>query len=180
MYPADRATYYLSSKLVGELFVEHLRRSRHMQSLCLRISSLFGLGMSPKSVVARFMESAYRGLPLEVFDAGISTYDFVYVKDIANLIVEALKIGEPGIYNVGSGTAHSILELAQAVIDLFPERKLSINIKPSYGPIPASFSALCIDKAIRTWNFRPHTLFEGLTEYRNQMEQKIGDYRNNE
>ena len=175
IYPSERATYYITSKIVGELFIEHLRHSRNLQALSLRISTPYGFGMSQKSVITRFMENASKGQSLEVFDNGISTYDYIYVKDVANIIVEALKNGEPGVYNVGSGIATSTLDLAHTVANLFPDRRTQINITPPKGLLPASFSALCIDKAIKMWNFHPVSLNEGLTDYRLQMEQSISD-----
>lgn len=171
LYPADRATYYLASKMVGEFYVEHLRRVAGLQAVCFRISSPYGWGMKEKSVVARFMNSAHQGSPLQVWDGGIPTYDFVHVIDVARLVIAALKGGEPGIYNVGSGVAHSVLDLAQVVADTYPEREMSIEVRPPRGSIPASFPALSIDKAVKMWGYRPLSLREGLREYRSRMEE---------
>jgi len=171
LYPADRATYYLASKMVGELYVEHLRRVARLQSICFRISSTYGWGMTEKSVVARFMASARQSDPLQVWDGGIPTYDFVYVTNVVQLVAAALKHGQPGVYNVGSGVAHSILELARAVADTYPEGKISIEVKPPLGAIPAGFSALSINKAARMWGYRPLSLRAGLAELRQRMEE---------
>jgi len=172
LYPADRATYYLASKMVGELYVEHLRRVAGLQSVCFRISSAYGCGMSEKSVVARFMASARQGVPLQVWDGGIPTYDFVYVVNVVQLIAAAVRGGEPGVYNAGSGTANSVLELARAVADTYPERKIAVEVKPPLASIPASFRALSIDKAARMWGYRPLSLHEGLANFRERMEDR--------
>ena len=170
IYPADRATYYLASKLVGELYVENLRRTAGLESICFRISTPYGFGMAEKSAIAHFMKRAHEGLPLQVIDGGVPTYDFVHVMNVVRLVAAALKDGQPGVYNVGSGIAHSVLELAQAVADTYPERKVSIEVKPPLDSIPASFSALSIDKAVRMWGYRPLSLHDGLADFRKRME----------
>lgn len=172
LYPADRATYYLGSKMVGELYVEHLRRTEGLESICFRISTPFGFGMGEKTAIARFMKCAHDGMPLQVIDGGIPTYDFVHVINVVELVTAALRDGEPGVYNVGSGRAHSVLELAQAVADTYPERRVSIEVKPLRDPIPASFPALAIDKAVKMWRYRPLALREGLANYRERMEKE--------
>ena len=107
LYPAVRATYYLVSKMLGELYVDHMRQTKGLDSVILRISSSYGWGMPERSLISRYMKLANQGLPLEVWDGGITTYDYVYVSDVIKLILSALKSGDPGIYNVGSGCACS-------------------------------------------------------------------------
>lgn len=170
LYPAERATYYLGSKIVGELYVEHLRRVAGLPAFCFRISSAYGWGMTEKSVVARFMASAHQGATLQVWDGGVTTYDFVHVTDVVKLVAKALQEGEPGIYNAGSGVAHTVLELARAVVDTYPERKIATDVKPAAGPAPASFSALSIDKANKMWGYNPLSLEQGLLDYRKRMQ----------
>ena len=169
VYPVERGTYYLASKLLGELYVEHLRRTRSLLTIILRVGCCYGPGMR-ESVVSCFMNSAVAGLPLTVFDGGRPTHDFVYVSDVVDTIIYALETGDPGIYNIGSGYASSILELAQAVVETFPDRDVPIEIDPPLKCMPASFSALSIEKAVATWNYHPLSLSEGLAEYRRQLE----------
>ena len=169
LYPAERSTYYLASKLLGELYVEHLRRTRSLPVITLRLGCCYGPGMQ-KSVVSYFMQCASAGLPLTVFDNGTPTHDFVYVSDVVGVIMAALETGDPGVYNIGSGCASSILELAQTVADIYSDRDVTIEIDPPYEGIPSSFPALSIEKARKTWNYNPLLLREGITKYREWME----------
>jgi nucleoside-diphosphate-sugar epimerase len=175
LYPADRATYYLASKLLGELYVEHLRRTCRLRAVTLRVSTTYGWGMARGSVVSQFMERARQGLPLTVRDGGVPTYDFVYARDVVRVALAALRETRPGVYNVGSGTAHSLLDLAGAVANTFPEHGARIDVEPPVGPIPASFRAVSIQKAAATWGYKPASLREGLADYRRQMERLPGD-----
>ena len=89
---------------------------------------------------------------------------------MVQLVTAALAVGQPGVYNLGSGVAHSVLELAQAIAETYPERKISIEVKPPIDSKPAGFSALSIDKAVKMWGYHPLSLPEGLADFRKRME----------
>jgi UDP-glucose 4-epimerase len=174
-YPASRATYYLASKLAGELFVEHCRLRRGLAAVTLRVGSCYGFGMPEKSLVATFMRSARAGLPLEVWGGGTARYDFVSVGDVVRLTLAALQGKETGVFNAGSGRGEPILELAQAIDQLFEDRRLDIRIHPAppgtvAGSGSAGFSPLSTNKAFAAWGYRPCSLIDGLREYRRHLE----------
>ncbi len=170
IYPAERATWYLASKLVGELYVEHLRMQSGLPAVTLRLANLYGPQADDPSVVRRFMQAAMEGRPMEVWDNGVPEYDWVFAPDIAGLIAKALAGGDPGIYNAGTGRPASVLDLAQAVANTFPDRKTEILVKAPTGPIPTGFSALDSGKAAATWHYAPKPLPEALQIYRRSLE----------
>jgi len=67
---------------------------------------------------------ALTGRPLTIFGDGLQTRDFVFVSDVveaycaAALHEDISKNTEGGVYNVGSGQATSILELARWICRL--------------------------------------------------------------
>ncbi len=170
MYPAERATYYLVSKLAGELFVEHLRRTQGLQALSFRVSSSYGPGMPQRSLVRSFVDRAHAGMPLVVQHGGVPTCDFVYVGDVAQLIAAAIDEGECGIYNAGSGASTSILELAQAIQSLFAPAPIPIEVVPPLRDTPSNFPALSMEKTKRMWNHEPTPLDAGLRKYLSKLE----------
>jgi UDP-glucose 4-epimerase len=165
VFPSRRAAYYLSSKLLGELYVEHLRQLVGLPAVTLRLSNVYGPEMRASSVVSRFVDRALAGDPLEVNHGGRPSVDHVYVSDVAWCIESALASGEPGIYNVGAGHAWSLLELAEVVIDVFGSDS-PIVVRPPDGQAPASFAPLSIDKAKATWGYNPLSLRDGLGRLR--------------
>ena len=170
LYPAKKAPYYLGTKLLGEIYVEHLRSTRGLHAVSLRVGSVYGIGMPENSSVARFMRVACTGGTLHVPEGGQATADFVSVSDIVWLMLEAVRYGEPGVYNAASGAASSILDLARTVADVFRDRRPQIKIQPPSVAVPASFAAMDIAKARRQWGYRPCMLSEGLAQYRAAME----------
>ncbi len=170
LYPVARATYYLASKVLGEIYVEHVRATRNLGALTLRITSTYGHGMPETTVVGRFMALASRGACLEVRDGGVPTYDLLYVGDVARVITAALEHGEAGVYNLGGGRAYRVAELAQAVSATYPERDVRIATAPLVGAPATSFPALRIDKAQAAWGFIPTPLGQGLGAMRRAAE----------
>jgi UDP-glucose 4-epimerase len=170
IYPADRATFYLTSKLAGEIFIEHQRRTRGLAAIGLRVASCYGPGMSEKTAVATFLRRAQAGQPIDVHDGGTAACDLVYVDDVARLTVLAAQSGEPGLYNIGSGQATTILELARAVAELYPDRRVPINVHAGSVPASQGFPALSMAKTNATWNHQPTSLRDGLEAMRKSVE----------
>lgn len=170
VFPSQRASYYLASKLLGEVYVEHLRRSRGLAAHTFRVGSCYGPGMPARQVVARFLAAAAEGRPLEVHAGGTQRQDFVYIQDVVGLALSALAAPAPGVYNAGSGRAHSVLELADAIAGTFPSREVEIRVSPAAGPPPPDLPQLDVSKARATWGYRPRPLPEGLADFRRVME----------
>ncbi|MBB3937540.1 UDP-glucose 4-epimerase [Aureimonas phyllosphaerae] len=173
LYPAERATFYLASKLTGELFVEHLRRRHGLASIVFRVGSCYGPGMERGSVVGFFMAQASAGKPLPVHDGGTAECDFVHVDDVARLIEAAVRGGEPGVYNAGSGMAHSVLDLARAVRATFPDFAVTIEAQPFAGEPQRSFPALSMAKTQAMWGHVPTSLVDGLAMLRARSEEPV-------
>jgi nucleoside-diphosphate-sugar epimerase len=161
LYPSARAPYYLGSKLLGEILVEHLRQTRGLRATVFRIGSVYGSRAS-KSVVARFISNAVAMLPLEVLYGGTSEADFVYVGDIARLLVLASEEEHEGVFNAGSGAATSIRSVAEAVCAAFPEFKPRIVDVTRDGATPTSFPALSMRRTGEHFSHVPTKLKDGL------------------
>jgi UDP-glucose 4-epimerase len=162
VYPDHHAPYYLGSKFLGELYLEHLREMRGLDSIILRVSSAYGPGLS-RTVVAKFVADATAGRPLRVFHGGVNRVDFVYVDDIARLVVSAVDGTQQGIFNAGSGTAESILSLAETVQEIFAEHDPRIEKIQLAGKPPPSFPALSMERTSRAFSHTPTSLRAGLS-----------------
>lgn len=106
------------------------------RGVALRFFNIYGPRQDPSSpysgVISKFMDLAVRGEALTVFGDGLQTRDFVYVSDVVDAYVVAAGLQpplagaagpfasgrEPRIYNVGSGTVTSILDLGKVLLGL--------------------------------------------------------------
>lgn len=67
----------------------------------------------------------------------------------------ALDQGECGMYNAGSSTSMSVLELVQTIRDVFTPTQIDIEVVRSAQNVPSSFDALCMRKTQRMWDHPP-------------------------
>ena len=104
----------------------------------LRLSNLFGVGMSPCNVVSDIANQLGRTAPLVVRDDA-PVRDFLSVNEAANAIVLLAQTPQPGIFNIGSGLGVSIRELAllalravkqqnREIVVAHPSGRRSVNI----------------------------------------------------
>ena len=169
VYPSRISPFYLGSKMLAEIFVEHYRQQYSLDTVSLRISSPYGIGMPAKSVIMSFIHRTLEGLPLQVYGDGRHKTDLVYVGDVIDVSMAAIHGGLPGVYNVGSGVATSILELADVVSEVF-ERNAPIQFIPAKPGWRGGFRPLGIGKARNMWNWNPRSLKDGLRAMRAAME----------
>lgn len=171
-YPVGRAPWYLASKAVGEMWVEHSRLVGSLDAITLRVASIYGRGLPARSAPARFVAAARDGHPLCVFDEGRTTLDLVYVDDVASALVDAVVgHGAAGIYNVASGKATSVLDLARTVSDVFAGGRATIEVAPAAaGSAQNGFAALPTARATAAFpSFRPRSLREGLVAWKQEI-----------
>jgi nucleoside-diphosphate-sugar epimerase len=162
VYPSTRAVYYLTSKLIAEIFVDYHGRHRGLDTVNLRVGSPYGIGMSPKSTVASFIRQALSNQPLQLAADGRYSVDLVYVEDVTRVIVSALKNRATGTFNVGSGRATTMVSLAQQVLRLAGASSELIEFVP--GPPDPGFPPLDLEKIRLAFDYSPTPLSKGLSK----------------
>ena len=138
----------------------------------LRMYSVYGPGQSYNNpyqgVLGIFSGNLLRGEPITIFGDGEQTRDFVYIGDIVDGWVRALKTpaASGGVFNLGSGRSLSINQLAEAAIAAFGHRPGSYKIirKPARPGEQRRVQA-DIHQAQAVLGWKPQTTFEvGLGE----------------
>ena len=91
-----------------------------LHCIILRFFNIFGSGQSSEyaGVITKFIKKIKDNESLEIFGDGTQTRDFVSVNDVTDSIYCAIKNGEIGTYNIASGKAITINELATLMIEL--------------------------------------------------------------
>ncbi|QIN82721.1 NAD-dependent epimerase/dehydratase family protein [Rubrobacter tropicus] len=122
------ASPYALSKLAAEELVGLYGRERGVQGTVLRYFTVYGPRQRPEMALSRFLFSALRGRPVDVFGDGGQLRDMTFVSDAVEATVAAL--GAPvGVYNVGGGTRASVDDMIQTV------RKVTgASFEVRYGP----------------------------------------------
>lgn len=120
--PPEPRSVYAATKVAQEHLAAAWARGCGGSVVALRYHNVYGPGMprdTPYGGVAAIFRSALRaGLPPRVFEDGRQRRDFVHVRDVARANALAIAAtGTPGVrvYNIASGTATTVGEMATAL-----------------------------------------------------------------
>jgi dTDP-L-rhamnose 4-epimerase len=121
--PLDPRNVYAATKVAQEHLVTSFARETQVTATALRYHNVYGPRMprdTPYAGVASIFRSALAaGDVPKVFEDGGQRRDFVHVRDVARANLRALDAGEPGPFNVASGTPRTILDMATALAHAF-------------------------------------------------------------
>ena len=120
---------YSISKIVGEFYAVYYFNRHRLPAVRARFQNVYGPGEilgagrwrgTPatvwRNVTPTFIWKALHGEPLPLEGGGEATRDFIFVDDIVDGLVACALRGGPGdVYNLASGAATSISDLAAAV-----------------------------------------------------------------
>jgi UDP-glucose 4-epimerase len=109
---------YGTSKLAGEEYLATWNRLYGTRHVSLRFGNVYGPRQEAHGeagVVAIFMGLLQSGGTPKVFGDGTQTRDYVYVGDVARAVLLALGHDRGGVYNVGTATETSVLELYDGI-----------------------------------------------------------------
>ena len=165
MSPNPKSPYAVT-KLTGEYYCNVFKNIYGLETLSLRYFNCYGPRQSQESeyaaVIPKFIFAALNDKPIVIYGDGRQTRDFVYVKDVVNANMLAIKNGS-GIYNIGFGKEVTINELADKIIELTKSKSEIIHKKQREGDIKHSLAD--ISKAKKEIGYEPkYNLEQGLNE----------------
>lgn len=172
--PSDPRNVYATTKLAQEHLCAAWARSVGGRAVSLRYHNVYGPGMprdTPYAGVASFFRSALaRGEAPRVFEDGRQRRDFVHVGDVARANVAALEAvagrapGELSAFNAGSGTPHTIGEMARALADAHGGPEPLVTGEYRLGDVRHITASS--DRLRRELSWRPRVGFaEGMAEF---------------
>lgn len=116
--PKTQAPYGIS-KYCAEQYLALYNRLHGGNHIALRLGNVYGPRQDPHGeagVVAIFCGLVSQGRTPTVFDDGKQTRDYVYIDDIIDAFGAATAYtGSDTVFNIGSGTGTTVLELLDAV-----------------------------------------------------------------
>jgi UDP-glucose 4-epimerase len=131
----------ISPYAIGKLTIEHYLRYFHrkfdLNSLVFRISNPYGDRQplhNKQGVIPIFLQHIANDEPITVLGDGSMVRDYIYVEDVANMIVASFETSKEHLYNIGSGYGVTVNELVEAMKPIVG-RPINIESKE----IPATF-----------------------------------------
>ena len=133
-HPYANDTLYGAAKTFNEGLLRSFHATRGLDYVMLRYFNVYGPRMDIyglyTEVLIRWMERIEDGQAPLILGDGLQTMDFVYTEDIAraNLLAASADVTDQ-VFNIGSGTETSLIELAQALL-----RAMDSDLPLEFGP----------------------------------------------
>jgi len=110
---------YGAAKLAAEGYLGMFARTFGLRTLALRYSNVYGPfqdGSGEAGVVAITCERLLSSRRPEIRGDGLQTRDFVFVADVADANVRALRSSAVGAMNIGTGVANSVRSVVDELV----------------------------------------------------------------
>ena len=126
------ASPYGATKASVEAWCSAFAESYGLDSISLRFSNVYGpMSFHKGSVVAAFMRRILEGMPLVVYGDGSQTRDYIFVDDLCEGIVAAMRAGRSGTFQLGSGAGTPLNRLIEEIAKVVgPECQLEVRYEP--------------------------------------------------
>jgi UDP-glucose 4-epimerase len=164
---------YTSSKLAAELVVQSYHTLYNQQFTILRYGIPYGPGMRDSLVISKFVRMALDGDPITIQGDGSQYRNYVYVEDLAEAHVLALRDEAAGeTFNLEGTDAISIRHLVECIEQLV-DKPLSVEyIEARAGDYAGK--EISAAKAASVLGWKPQVPFEeGLRRYLHWYQERV-------
>ena len=157
--PARPLSPYGAAKLACEGYLGMFARSHGLRPLALRYGNVYGPlqdGTGEAGLVAITCTRILAGEPPVIRGDGAQTRDFVFVSDVAEANLRALRSKRQGVVNVATGRGSSVRQVVEGLIAASGNRAL----EAASAPLPAGEvrdSRLDVRRAERLLGWKPRT-----------------------
>jgi UDP-glucose 4-epimerase len=117
----DLSAFYALSKHAAERLLEHATRKSGAALLVVRPTAVYGPGDTHNGYGPnRFARTIASERVVRLFGQGEETRDHIYIDDLVQAIGRLSLVGQPGVFNVATGSSHSFMEVAELLRNSAP------------------------------------------------------------
>ena len=174
------SSIYGITKQQQEQMILLMGKTLNIPAVALRYQNVYGPGQSLSNpytgILSIFSTRLLNGNDIDIYEDGQESRDFVFIDDVVNATILALekKQANNQIFNVGSGVATSVSEVANLLKSLYnSDVKISVSGKYRFGDIRHNYADL--SKIENVLGFSPKFDFlSGITSFVNWVKtQKV-------
>lgn len=162
---------YAFTKFTQEQMISTMCPAMEIDYTIFRFQNVYGVGQSLKNpytgILSIFSTLMLENRPINIFEDGMESRDFVYVTDIADAVIKSLDMPKSNskIINLGSGIGTSVIEIAQILKKIYNSNS-EIHITGDFRVGDIAHNMADITKAREILGFSPTiTLEEGLNKF---------------
>ncbi len=168
--PPQPASLYACTKLAQEQICLTMGQALNIPTVALRFQNVYGPGQSLRNpytgIISIFSNQMRQNIPIDIYEDGQETRDFIFVEDVADICARALSLEcETLLLNVGSGMATPVIDLAEKLKHLW-ESNSEIQITGNFrvGDIRHNWADLtALHEVFPDWE--PTSLATGLESF---------------
>jgi UDP-glucose 4-epimerase len=167
-HPFNNRTLYGACKIADEQILRSFNDMYGLNYVALRYFNVYGPRMDAfgvyTEVMIRWLQRLQEGRPPIIFGDGLQTMDFVFVEDVAEANVRAMKSdATDDVFNVGTGTETSLRQLCRLMCDAAGFQRLEPVFEPARKVNPVTRRLAAVEHARRGIQFTASVpLEEGL------------------
>jgi UDP-glucose 4-epimerase len=164
-YPELPLSPYAISKLTIEKYLNYYYKNFNLLFLSLRLANVYGPRQNPQGeagVIAIFLKKMLSKDQPIIYGDGMQTRDFIFINDVVEANILALKSNKVGIFNIGTSKETNVKTIFKKLKELTNSKCTEVH----GPPLPYEQKRSCLDysKAKKILGWRPkYNLNEGLT-----------------
>jgi dTDP-glucose 4,6-dehydratase len=109
---------YAATKAGADLLAQSVQTTHDVPVIITRTCNNFGPRQHPEKLIPKFIQNAAAQKPLPVYGDGSNVREWIYVEDNCRALDVVLREGAVGeIYNIGSHTEKTNLEVTEAILE---------------------------------------------------------------
>jgi nucleoside-diphosphate-sugar epimerase len=155
---------YPVSKLAAEQYCRVFASVYGLETVALRYFNVFGRHQDPASqysaVIPRFMSAMREGRSPTIYGTGRQSRDFTHVDNVVAANIAAMDAPDAagGVFNIASGTHHSLLALVEILNRLLGSEIEPVHAAPRPGDVARSWADISL--AAKVLGYAPDVDFE--------------------
>lgn len=165
------ASLYAYTKFAQEMMLKTMCPAMGIDYTIFRFQNVYGVGQSLKNpytgILSVFSTLMLENKPVNIFENGLESRDFINVKDIAAGVIMSMDCpGSNGeVINLGSGINTSVIEIAN-ILKKHYKSQSEIKVTGDFRIGDIAHNKADITKAEKILNFKPTILLDdGLKEF---------------
>jgi UDP-glucose 4-epimerase len=171
-HPLRPTNSYGIVKVAIENYIRMYGANENIATTIIRPSNPYGPRQGHtgiQGVVATFLNCMRLGEPLQVWGDGSVVRDYIYIADLADLVMKAAFSRQGGVYNGGSGQGIAINDVI-AVLQEVTGRKAQVDYR-AMRAVDVPRSVLQIERAATDLAWTPQTAFhQGVAQHWDWMQ----------
>lgn len=176
--PVAPHSVYGVTKLTQEQLVLSVGRSLGIGALALRYQNVYGPGQSLSNpytgILSIFSTRIRNGNPINIFEDGLESRDFVFIDDVVTATVSALELDADvvDVFNVGAGVPTEVSAIASMLQRLLG-REVPVSVSGQFRVGDVRHNVADLSKARSVLAFEPSvTIEDGLRRFVTWVQQE--------